>query len=108
MENEVKPTHKEVLECRAKRVEIIDKIELTKQRRLKEEIDLKIKETELERKKAGSDNWNHPIAILLNVAGAYIIDNDKCTTTEYALRSMWDEEALNFIRKRIMKKVKEL
>lgn len=105
---EVSPTPKEILENRLKRVEIIDKVEIAKQRRKKEEVELKIKEVDLEKKKANGDGWNHPISVLLSVAQAWKIDNDASVGTEPALRSLWDEEALNFIRKKLIKKIKEL
>lgn len=98
-----------VLDQRLKRVEIIGKIERIRADKMLDELRIERQKLELEQVKRKEDGWNHPIDRLLDVARAWIIDNDKCLPGgEPALRSLWDEEDLDVLRYKILKKVNEL
>lgn len=101
-------TNKEILDNRFRRVEILEKIDKIKLTRQKEELDIEEKELKNEIIKKKENGFCSPIEKLLRATGACIIDNEKSVGTEPAFRSLWDEEALNLIRKQIIKKVKEL
>lgn len=101
-------TSKEILDARFRRIEILEKIDKIKLNRQKEELlieEQKLRNEELKRKESG---FFGPIEKLVMIAGAYIIDNERSTGTEPAFRSLWDNEDLNLIRVRLLKKVKEL
>lgn len=99
---------RETLENRLKRVEILKKIDEIKLVRAKEEVETERKRFDLEQLKKKESVYPTPVDQLMAIARAYYIETDPKVGSEAAIKGLWDEEALNLIRSKIMKKVKEL
>jgi hypothetical protein len=108
--------YKDILEVRAKKVSIIKEIETVKSQKIKDQ--LVIKEQQLKNERLQIDNdkatepthgWSTPIGQLIDAAKAWCIDNDKTVVgSEPFIRSLWNDEELEMIKKKIMAKLKAL
>jgi hypothetical protein len=107
---------KDSLEIRKARVELyksIDEARFNKIRyeeeRKKMELENSYKQQQLERIKKNGEGWNTPLEQLLSIARAWCIDNEKTIIgSEPAIRSLWDEDEMDEIKARIIKKMREL
>lgn len=109
------PTHKDNLEVRLKRVEILGKTQelkgnklLIKYKQEAERIELEMDKLRLEKMRAGEGGFFPPILLLVDIAGAWCIDNDKSLGTEPALRSIWSQEEMQEIKRLILKKARKV
>lgn len=109
------PSHKDNLEVRLKRVEILGKTQelkgnklLIKYKQEAERIELEMEKLRLEKMKAGEGGFFPPILLLLDIAHTWYIDNERSLGTEPALRSIWTPEEMQEIKSLILKKAKKL
>lgn len=96
------------LDLRMKRVEIIGKIERIKADKLLDEIRIERERVDLEQVKRKEAGWSHPVDKLIDAAKAWYIDNDLSYGSEPAVRSLWNDNELAYIKKRILKKLGSL
>lgn len=102
-----KPSEKEVLENRKLRVDIMKEIKKMRNEELESRENVKSKQAStalVERSSINDDLFS-----LMLITQLRVIDNEESKgKTEPVYVSMWDEEAMDFFRKTIIKKVKKL
>ena len=95
---------KDILDIRLKRLDVIARKEKIKTDKIKDELENKKIERDLQR----IDPFANPIGDLLRVAQALVVDNSQSVGAEPAIRSMWDDEDLNIIKFKILQKIKQM
>lgn len=99
---------REKLEVRLKEIEIDQKLQDLESSKRMDDLQARYRELENKELEEGT-GFTGPLDKLLMVAKAVVIDNDKTLPgSEPAVRSLWDEEELEEIKKLIMKKARKL